>query len=110
MTTAMIERTAQRWLNEEAKRRTAEQADPTTKLLLSPAAWVLPKLLRIVYQNSSQPVEVLAPLIREMLQDQAFATTGGDPCDCEQLQDAINQSVALIVRVLERARKEHFIA
>lgn len=108
-----IEETAQQWINDELMAR--EQRDPfeedqtSIKLQLSPARWVLPKLLRIVYQNTDQPVEALAPLIRAMLQEQAFATTGGDPCNCEQLDDSINETVSLLVRVLERVRRQCMI-
>lgn len=105
-----MEQTAQQWINDELMAR--EQRDPFdqeqagTRLQLSPARWVLPKLLRIVYQNTNQPVEALAPLIRAMLQEQVFATTGGDPCDCEALDASLNETVALLVKVLERVRRQ----
>lgn len=108
-----IEQTAQQWINDELIAR--QQRDPfhedheSIKLQLSPAKWVLPKLLRIVYQNTDQPVEALAPLIRTMLREQAFATTGGDPCDCEQLDDSINETVSLMITVLERVRRQCMI-
>jgi len=109
MTTTIRQDVAMQWLNDEAQRYTdRERADPTqapTKMLLSPASWVLPKLLRIVYQNTDQPVEALAPLIRSMLQEQVFATTGGDPCACEQLDASINDSVAMLTRVLHKVRE-----
>ena len=108
-----MERTAKQWIDEELSSRTRQVSsvrDHThAKLQLSPAKWVLPKLLRIVYQNTDQPVEVLAPLIRAMLQEQVFATTGGDPCDCEQLDDSINQTVTLLITVLERVRRQCMI-
>ena len=108
-----IEETAQQWINDELRARS--ERDPfgedevQVKLQLSPAKWVLPKLLRIVYQNTDQPVEVLAPLIRSMLQDQAFANTGGDPCDCDHLNQSIEETVALLVKVLERVRRQCMI-
>lgn len=108
-----MERTAKQWIKDELAAR--EQHDPfqadhaDVKLQLSPAKWVLPKLLRIVYQNTDQPVEVLAPLIRSMLQEQVFANTGGDPCDCEQLDDSLNETVALLITVLERVRRQCMI-
>ena len=104
-----IEQTAQQWIDEELTARGQDDAQVVSargRLQLSPAKWLLPKLLRIIYQNADQPVEALAPLIRAMLQEQVFATTGGDPCDCEQLEDSINQTVALLVRVLERVRRQ----
>lgn len=108
-----IEKTAQQWINEELttfEQRSATDAElHSAKLQLSPAKWLLPKLLRIIYQNTDQPVEALAPLIRAMLHEQVFATTGGDPCDCEQLEDSINQTVALLVKVLERVRRQCMI-
>lgn len=108
-----IEQTAQQWINDELKDRQLRnpfKEDPVSiKLQISPARWVLPKLLRIVYQNTDQPVEALAPLIRAMLQEQAFATTGGDPADCEQLEDSINETVCLLVKVLERVRRQCMI-
>lgn len=108
-----MEQTAQQWIDEELTtlgQRSATDAElEGTKLQLSPAKWLLPKLLRIIYQNTDQPVEALAPLIRAMLQEQVFATTGGDPCDCEQLEDSINHTVALLVRVLERVRRQCMI-
>jgi len=104
-----IEETAQQWMNDEAQRRAERNPFKTgvsdSKLQLSPAKWVLPKLLRIVYQHTDQPVEVLAPLIRAMLQEQAFANTGGDPCNCERLDESIDETVWLLVRVLERVRQ-----
>ena len=108
-----IEATAQQWINDELQAR--EHRDPfeddpvPVKLQLSPARWVLPKLLRIVYQNTDQPVQALAPLIRAMLQEQVFATTGGDPCDCDKLDASINETVALMVKVLERVRRQCLI-
>lgn len=108
-----IEQTAQQWVSEElqslADRNPFKTDAEGTKLQASPAKWVLPKLLRIVYANTDQPVESLAPLIREMLQEQAFANTGGDPCNCEHLQESINETVGVLVRVLERVR-QHCIA
>jgi len=108
-----IEETAQQWINDELRsfndRNPFSEDDAQLKLQLSPAKWVLPKLLRIVYQNTDQPVEVLAPLIRSMLQDQAFANTGGDPCNCEKLEQSIDETVALLVRVLERVRRQCMI-
>ena len=108
MATAMLmEETARNWLTEEAQRRktlnTIGEASP--RLLMSPASWVLPKLLRIVYQNTDQPIEALAPLIHKMLEEQVFATTGGDPCDHEWLVASINESVGVLVSVLERVRQ-----
>ena len=108
-----MERTATQWIKDEVTAR--EQRDPfqadhaDVKLQLSPAKWVLPKLLRIVYQNTDQPVAALAPLIRAMLQEQAFANTGGDPCDCEQLDTSINETTALLIKVLERVRRQCMI-
>lgn len=108
-----MERTAKQWIQDELAAREhgdAMQAEPSgVKLQVSPAKWVLPKLLRIVYQNTDQPVEVLAPLIRAMLQEQAFATTGGDPCDCDHLDDSINATVAMLIKVLERVRRQCMI-
>ncbi|MGB0768463.1 MAG: hypothetical protein ACPGYV_12225 [Phycisphaeraceae bacterium] len=108
-----IEQTAQQWINDELEARTdrdpfRDNAD-RLRLQVSPAKWVLPKLLRIVYQNTDQPVEALAPLIRSMLQEQAYATTGGDPCDSERLDESINQTTALLVKVLERVRRQCLI-
>ena len=108
-----MEETAKQWINDELLAR--GQHDPFgqdqdgVKLQLSPARWVLPKLLRIVYQNTDQPVEALAPLIRSMIQEQVFANTGGDPCDCERIEASINETVALMVRVLERVRRQCMI-
>ena len=102
-----LEESARRWLRDEADRRDqAALPEHPPKLLLSPVSWVLPKLLRIVHQNSSQPVQVLAPLIRTMLLEQAFATTGGDPYDCERLEEAVDATVSVLVRVLEKARAQ----
>ena len=107
------EETAQQWINDELKARSErdpfDEDEVQVKLQLSPAKWVLPKLLRIVYQNTDQPVEVLAPLIHSMIQDQAFANTGGDPCDCEQISQSIDETVALLVKVLERVRRQCMI-
>jgi hypothetical protein len=106
-----IEKTAQQWIDDELiardHRHSFDQDD--VKLQLSPARWVLPKLLRIIYQNADQPIEAMAPLIRAMLQEQVFATTGGDPCDCEQLEASINETVALLIKVLERVRRQCMI-
>lgn len=108
-----IERTAKQWIDDELVARTSQAPhDPIhthTKLQLSPAKWVLPKLLRIVYQNTDQPVETLAPLIQAMLQEQVFATTGGDPCEAERLDESIHQTVALLITVLERVRRQCMI-
>lgn len=108
-----IEQTAQQWIKDELAERQQHGPfldDPSQiKLQLSPAKWVLPKVLRIVYQNTDQPVELLAPLIRTMLQEQAFANTGGDPCQAEQLDESINETVALLVKVLERVRRQCMI-
>ena len=108
-----IERTAKQWIEDELyaqQRRIPTDAPPQcSRLQLSPAKWVLPKLLRIIYQNTDQPVEALAPLIRSMLTEQVFATTGGDPCDPEQLDESINQTVALLITVLERVRRQCMI-
>ena len=108
-----MERTARQWIDDELIERKhhhshIEEHD-NIELQLSPARWVLPKLLRIVYQNTDQPVEVLAPLIRAMLQEQTFANTGGDSCTCEQLDASINETVALLVKVLERVRRQCMI-
>lgn len=109
-----IEQTAQQWIEEEIISRAANAPsdDPGqahAKLQLSPAKWVLPKLLRIVYQNTDQPVQSLAPLIQAMLQEQVFATTGGDPCEADRLDESIRQTVALLVTVLERVRRQCMI-
>lgn len=109
MTAATLEQSAMQWISDEAhrQRELALPSNQPPKVLLSPVSWVLPKLLRIVYQNTDQPVEAMAPLIRTMLQEQAFATTGGDPCDCERLDASINASVALLVSALQRVRDKH---
>ena len=103
-----IEETARQWMDDEVESRRSrepvEARGPATALQVSPARWVLPKLLRIVYRNTDQPVEVMAPLIRAMLQEQAFASTGTEPCNCEELEDSIDQTVAVLIRVLERVR------
>ncbi|MFK7789154.1 MAG: hypothetical protein AB8C95_06600 [Phycisphaeraceae bacterium] len=108
-----IERTAKQWIDDELSARMSrgpsDQSPVQPKLQLSPARWVLPKLLRIVYQNTDQPVEALAPLIQAMLQEQVFATTGGDPCEAEQLDESIHQTVALLITVLERVRRQCMI-
>ncbi|MEM6256950.1 MAG: hypothetical protein AAGI37_01390 [Planctomycetota bacterium] len=106
-----IEQTAQQWIDDELIARDHRQTPEmkSIKLQLSPARWVLPKLLRIIYQNTDQPVETLAPLIRTMLQEQVFATTGGDPCDTEALEDSINETVALLIKVLKRVRRQCMI-
>lgn len=107
--TATIEQTAKQWVNDEFQRQ-AEQPGPDPPMLqLSPASWVLPKLLRIIYQNTTQPVEILAPLIRNMLHEQVFTTTGGDPCNTEQLEHAIDQTVSILIGVLERVRQQCLI-
>ena len=100
-----IEEAARQWIDDEAQQRQPSPAADPPPLRLSPAAWVLPKLLRIVFQNTQQPVEVLAPLIRSMLHEQVFATTGGDPCNCEHLEESIDETVGILVRVLERVRQ-----
>jgi len=109
--TAMIkEETVQQWLVDAAQRQAVplkprQQDAQRPQLLISPASWVLPKLLRIVCQNTQQPIEALAPLIREMLQEQVFASTGSSPCDDRWLDESINASVAMLVGVLRRARE-----
>jgi len=100
-----LEQSAKQWIDDEVQRRTALPGGLPCNLQLSPASWVLPKLLRIVYANSAQPVEVLGPLIRSMLAEQAFANTGGDPLDCESLDQSIDETVSILVRVLERVRR-----
>lgn len=103
-----LEQTAMQWVDDEVRLRSARKQLPDQaplRLQLSPVAWVLPKLLRIVYQNTAQPVEVLGPLIRTMLHEQAFANTGGDPVDCERLEESIDETVGILVRVLERVRR-----
>ena len=100
-----IEQTAKQWIDDEFRQQSTRPGATPPTLQLSPASWVLPKLLRIIYQNTDQPVEVLAPLIRTMLHEQAFATTGGDPCDTEQIEQAIDQTVSVLIRVLERVRQ-----
>lgn len=105
---ATIDQTAQQWVTEEIERhnqRAGLTSGDVPKLPLSPVSWVLPRLLRIVYQNTAQPVEVLGPLIRDMLHEQLFATTGGDPCNSEHLEASIDHTVAILVRVLERVRR-----
>lgn len=108
-----MELAAEQWINEEFSARKyctpSNKAKPSPRLQLSPAKWVLPKLLRIIYQNTDQSVEALAPLIRTLLADQVFANTGGDPCDCEELDASINETVALLVTVLERVRRQCMI-
>ena len=108
-----LEATAKQWIQDEVQKRSKPAHAPLgqspPKLQLSPVSWVLPKLLRIVAQNAKQPVEALAPLIRTMLQEQAFATTGGDPCDCDQLQASIDETVSIMVQVLERVRKQQLV-
>jgi len=106
-----MEQTAQQWIDDEliARDHLKSPEELNIKLQLSPARWVLPKLLRIVYQNTDQPVEALAPLIRTMLREQAFANTGGDPCDCEHIDESINQTVAMLIKVLERVRRQCMI-
>ena len=108
-----MELAAEQWINEEYSAHqyctSNNKARQSTRLQLSPAKWVLPKLLRIIYQNTDQPVEALAPLIRAMLTEQVFANTGGDPCDCEHLDASINETVAMLVKVLERVRRQCMI-
>lgn len=104
-----MEETAQQWIDDELITREYQNhsdSEEPIKLQLSPARWVLPKLLRIIYQNTDQQVHVMAPLIRSMLQEQVFVTTGGDPCDCAQLEDSINETTALLITVLERVRRQ----
>ena len=102
---ATMEQTAKQWIDDEVQRRAELPGGLPCKLQLSPASWVLPKLLRIVYSNTDQPVEVLGPLIRKMLLDMAFASTGNDPCDSEKLDQSIDETVSVLVRVLERVRR-----
>lgn len=103
-----IEQTAKQWIDEELSTRKGQRpSDPV--LQLSPAKWVLPHLLRIVYQNTDQPIVALAPLIQTMLKEQVFTADNGDPCEAEQLDESINQTVALLITVLERVRRQCMI-
>ena len=106
-TMMMMEETAKQWIADEVQRRSELPGGLPCKLQLSPASWVLPKLLRIIYCNTQQPIEVLGPLIRKMLVEQAFASTGGSPCECEQLDRSVDETVSILVRVLERVRRHH---
>lgn len=103
--TATMEQNAKQWIEDEVRRREELPNGLPCKLQLSPASWVLPKLLRIVYCNTAQPIEVLGPLIRNMLAEQAFANAGGDLCDAEQLEQSIDETVGILLRVLERVRR-----
>ena len=108
-----IEQTAKQWIDQEfAARKSRRPSDPNHAQLvlqLSPAKWVLPQLLHIVYQNTDQPVAALAPLIQTMLQEQVFTANSQDPCDADQLDESINQTVALLLTVLERVRRQCMI-
>lgn len=74
------------------------------RLLAQPVAWLLPRLLRLVMQRHDRPVEELAPTIRQMLLDQAYANTGGDCIDCGPTDASLDEAVALIVELLREAR------
>lgn len=108
-----MEETAKQWINDELmarkQRQPIEEHQVDLKLQISPARWVLPKLLRIIYQNTEQPVEALAPLIHAMIQEEVLATTSGEPCDRDKLEASINETVALMVKVLERVRRQCLI-
>lgn len=110
---SVIEETAMQWINDELvarnQREPFEEDGVSSMLQISPARWVLPKLLRIVYHNTEQPIEALAPLIRAMIQEQVFATTSGNPYDSDKLEASINETVALMVKVLERVRRQCLI-
>jgi len=101
---------ADRLIHRELNRR-AQTVSPASRgaaiqMLAQPVSWILPRLLRLIMEQHDKPVASLAPIIRQMLHDQAYANVGGDCIDCELIDGSLDETVALIVKVLGEMRDE----
>lgn len=98
-----------RQLLEDEVRRRADAAPVGSDvnavfLQQSPVAWLLPRLLELVMYGHGQPVEHLAPTIRQLLLEQTYANVGGDGVDCAALDASLDEGVDLMLNVLRQVR------
>ncbi|MEE9211756.1 MAG: hypothetical protein V3U29_03785 [Phycisphaeraceae bacterium] len=69
-------------------------------------SWLLPDLLALVAESHGQPVQRIAPLIRQLIIEKTFVDECGDcVMDAEHLRQ-VEQQVKTIVRVLEKVRRK----
>lgn len=107
--TLALEQTARHLFNEELSQRRLNMTSGDRfclTLQASPVSWLLPKLLRLVLHNTDRPLEHLEPMVRAMLRDQFFASTGGANVDAEQLEASIDETVTILMHTLATVRRE----
>lgn len=107
--TLALEQTARDLFNEELRQR-RQSCNGSDRfgltLQASPVSWVLPRLLRLVLNNTDRPLDDLEPMIRVMLREQFFASTGGACIGAEQLESSISETVSILMHTLEAVRRE----
>lgn len=108
MTLALEQSARQLFQHELDQRRNnrAGYAQFGLTLQASPVSWLLPKLLRLVMNNTDRPLEDLRPMVRSMLCEQFFASTGGDTVDYDQLQKSIDETVVILMHTLKAVREQ----
>lgn len=65
---------------------------------------LLPDLLQLMDEARGQPLETLAPLVRQMLVEQNFHDGNGDRVIAGDIEDTLDREVGMIVGVLEQLR------
>lgn len=104
-----LEQTARHLFNEELRQRRMHYSGKDRfglTLQASPVSWLLPRLLRLVLDNTDRPLIDLEPLIRAMLREQVFASTGGANIDAEHLEASIDETVAILMHTLAAVRRD----
>lgn len=69
-----------------------------------PVRWLLPDLLKLIAENVDQPVAELKSTIRQIVQQQSFATGGGDCVVRIDHQRMVDDYVQRLIVVLEEVR------
>ncbi|MEM1355535.1 MAG: hypothetical protein AAGC44_03940 [Planctomycetota bacterium] len=108
MTLALEQAARELFQRELQQRRLEHQGSGRFGLTLqaSPVSWLLPRLLRLVLNNTDRTLEDLEPLIRTMLREQFFASTGGQGIDAQQLEATIDETVSILLRTFAEVRNQ----
>ena len=71
-----------------------------------PALWLLRDLVSLLEEFRDRPLTDLAPMVRRLILEQNFVDENGDSVFDTQCAKNVEHEVALILRALERTRRE----
>jgi hypothetical protein len=72
---------------------------------LCPVSWLLHDLLALVADAHDQPIEDLAPRIRQIIIERQFINENGDTCLDAHQRDLLEAHVAKFVQLIDRVRR-----